>query len=124
MQKFAKVKDGIVSNVARADHDFADREGLVPCGNEVGPGWRFDGLNFSPPSKADREAERRAKREQQLSKMTDQGSDKDRAIFNVLADLLQEVRSGQGKPMSRSEAEAEIKARIEAGLNRGRGSRP
>jgi hypothetical protein len=40
---------GLVSNVIVVMEDQAEAFGAIPCPDEVGPGWTYDGTTFSPP---------------------------------------------------------------------------
>jgi|LakMenEpi03Aug12_release.lakeMendotaPanAssembly.Ray.scaffolds.fasta_scaffold1466475_1 hypothetical protein len=47
--RYAILSGITVSNVIVADADFAANMGAVACPDEVGPGWLYDGVNWSPP---------------------------------------------------------------------------
>jgi hypothetical protein len=49
--RLALIHDGVVVNVAEADESFAPESGLEAVASEdAGPGWRYDGRTFLPPS--------------------------------------------------------------------------
>jgi hypothetical protein len=47
--RYAIIENGVVTNVAESDAEFAAAQGWVACPDEVGIGWAFDGVNTSPP---------------------------------------------------------------------------
>lgn len=49
MGRFAKVIDGIVDNIAKADHAFAVEHGWIEVEPEVSKGWLYDGQTFTAP---------------------------------------------------------------------------
>tara|TARA_R100001086_G_scaffold16743_2_gene8193 strand:- start:2297 stop:2815 length:519 start_codon:yes stop_codon:yes gene_type:complete len=49
MNKYAVITDGTVQNVANADPEFASEQGWIAAPAHVGPGWGYDGTNWTPP---------------------------------------------------------------------------
>lgn len=49
MDRYAIIESGKVANVAVAEPDFAAEQGWVSCPSDVGPGWGWNGANFTPP---------------------------------------------------------------------------
>jgi hypothetical protein len=47
--KYAIIKNGIVSNIAVADPEFAAEQGWIECPEGVGIGWAYDGQTATPP---------------------------------------------------------------------------
>lgn len=47
--RVAIVVDGIVINVCEADDAWEPEVGLAIGSEEAGPGWLYDGFEFSPP---------------------------------------------------------------------------
>ena len=45
--RYAKIENGIVSNVVVADESFAEEHGLLICPDDIGPGDLYDGVEFS-----------------------------------------------------------------------------
>jgi hypothetical protein len=64
VNRYAVIEAGVVANVAVAEEPFADNWMLCP--DQVGPGWLYDGSEFSPPppppppSREEQEAARKA----------------------------------------------------------------
>lgn len=50
--RYAIIENGVVTNVVLADPTFAEEQGWVAAPDDVGPGWLWDGTNFSPPPPA------------------------------------------------------------------------
>lgn len=51
---YAKIENGVITNVIVADADFASEHGLVEfptyiSDKAVGTGWKYDGANFIEP---------------------------------------------------------------------------
>lgn len=47
--KHAIIENGVVANVAEAEAGFAQAQGWIPCGPDVGIGWAYDGETFAAP---------------------------------------------------------------------------
>lgn len=48
VNRYAILEDGIVKDVAISEPDFAAEQGWVLAPEEVGPGWTYIGIGFSP----------------------------------------------------------------------------
>jgi hypothetical protein len=49
MKRWAQIKNGVVYTVVEQDTQ-PQIEGIwVECSLQIGPGWLYDGTNFSPP---------------------------------------------------------------------------
>jgi len=46
--RYAIIENGVVANVVVADAELASQNGWVEC-PDAGPGWTFDGVNFTAP---------------------------------------------------------------------------
>ena len=53
MSNVAYVTDGIVTNVALGDADFAAQTGGIFTEDKVAKGWSYDGASFAPPAPVD-----------------------------------------------------------------------
>ena len=48
--RIAIIRDGVVLNVIIADEDFVPDEGYVAVETDIaGPGWSYDGTDFTEP---------------------------------------------------------------------------
>lgn len=47
--RYAIIENGFVTNVVLADKQYAESQGWIPCGDSVGPGWRYDGVTMTEP---------------------------------------------------------------------------
>jgi len=48
-KRYAIIEDGLVTNVALADAEFAAEQGWLAAPDDVGPGWSYDGKTFTKP---------------------------------------------------------------------------
>lgn len=46
--RYAIIENGLVANVVVADAEFAAQNGWIAC-PDAGPGWKYDGTNFTEP---------------------------------------------------------------------------
>lgn len=46
--RYAIIENGLVANVVVADAELAAQNGWIACPN-AGPGWKYDGTNFTAP---------------------------------------------------------------------------
>lgn len=53
MGRYAVIEDGLVTNVILLEPDTPGFEDAVACADEVGPGWAWDGEEFTAPEMAD-----------------------------------------------------------------------
>lgn len=44
---YAVVENGVVVNTVASNAEFAAQQGWIQCPREVGPGWLYDGVNFT-----------------------------------------------------------------------------
>lgn len=47
--RYAIIENGVVANVIVADPEFAASVSAIPCADEAGPGWLYDGAAFIAP---------------------------------------------------------------------------
>ena len=47
--RYAIIENGVVTNVVIADAEYAAQQGWVACPT-AGPGWGYDGQNFTEPA--------------------------------------------------------------------------
>lgn len=47
MARFAVIENGVVENVTVAEEAFAAEQGWTACGDDVAPGWTYDGEDFA-----------------------------------------------------------------------------
>jgi hypothetical protein len=45
--------DGLVTNVIEVEEDQLDAFKAIECPDEVGPGWTYDGTDWTPPPEED-----------------------------------------------------------------------
>ena len=48
VNRYAIIKDGVVTDIAMSEPEFAQEQGWVLAPDHVGSGWRYDGMIFSP----------------------------------------------------------------------------
>jgi hypothetical protein len=46
--RYAIIENGIAVNVVMADAELASQNGWIAC-PDAGPGWKYDGTNFTAP---------------------------------------------------------------------------
>ena len=46
--RYAIIENGVAVNVVVADAEYAAQQGWIAC-PDAGPGWKYDGTNFTEP---------------------------------------------------------------------------